>query len=422
MERTYDSSGDSRPLAVLVDRSASMTTPDLRGLSRLNAALKIWKKSESDASKAFPAIRYFQFSNALKSASTLQSATTDSASGSDTHLFDAIGQLMKEAPSGGYGGIVALTDGLDTTDATADEATSNALQVHTPLYFCVGQSGGLPHERLIVREFDVSGQVLRKSQFAERIVVEAHAGHDHDVPLALAVDGQSAGTTTLHLHAGANLVPWSVPLNSAEAGLLHLECKLGDGPDAETLVAAVNVVANEQTSILFYQGSLDWTYRFVRQALRNDRSFSLTGLFSQGVTVTRQISASSKDPVFTEMPTKAADLKPFHVVVLSNVFADQISLAQQTALADYVRAGGGILFLVSDTKMAGTFAGTTLESMMPVIFEAAGIGDAQRRRRGQLSGPVQHVRRGRFLQRRRDEHRSPHPLRLPVQSEEIRHR
>ncbi len=43
---------------------------------------------------------------------------------------------------------------------------------------------------------------------------------------------------------------------------------------------------------------------------------------------------------------------------------------QQAALTDYVKGGGGVLFLVSDTKMAGTFSGTILESLMPVIFEA----------------------------------------------------
>ena len=51
--------------------------------------------------------------------------------------------------------------------------------------------------------------------------------------------------------------------------------------------------------------------------------------------------------------------------------ADQLSPAQQAALADYVRGGGGLLFLVSDTAMATTFSGTALEGLMPVVFEGA---------------------------------------------------
>jgi hypothetical protein len=88
------------------------------------------------------------------------------------------------------------------------------------------------------------------------------------------------------------------------------------------------------------------------------------------LSVTREITSSSQDPNLSDMPEKADDLKPFQIVVLSNVFADQMSAAQQAALIAYVQGGGGVLFMVSDTKMAATFAGTAMESMMPVIFEA----------------------------------------------------
>ena len=96
---------------------------------------------------------------------------------------------MKDAPPGGYGGIVCLTDGLDTTNATSEECVSRALQNHSPFYFCVGQGQAAPRESLLVREFDLPGQVLRKSQFAARIVIEAHTSRARDVPVS-ALAGQ----------------------------------------------------------------------------------------------------------------------------------------------------------------------------------------------------------------------------------------
>ncbi len=370
VERVYDSAQDSRPLAILLDRSGSMTVPDAHGVTRLSSALRVWKKVETDAIHSFPTLRYFRFSDSAEAAPDLEGAMTAPESGTGTHLYDSLNQVMKEAPPRGYGGIVCLTDGLDTTDATSEECISRALQNHCPLYFCVGAGQAAPQETLLVREMDVPGQVLRKSQFTARIVVEAHSGRDRDVPLSLRMNDQPLAETKLHLHAGANLIPWTVPINSAEPGLIHLACQLGEGAEQESIAAAVRVVAQEQIRILLYQGSLDWSYRFINLAVENDSSFSVTGLFSPDLNLTREIASSSQDPTLTQMPDKASDLQPFQIVVLSNVFADQMSPAQQKALSDYVQGGGGVLFMVSDTKAAGTFTGTTLESLMPVIFEA----------------------------------------------------
>jgi len=389
VERVFDSTQDSRPLAILVDRSGSMVVPDARGATRLSSAVRVWKKVEADAIHFFPGLRYFRFSESPESVADLESAVTGPESGATTHLYNSLNQLMKEGPAGGYGGIVCMTDGLDTTDATPEQCISRSLQNHCPLYFCVGQGQAAPRETLLVRELDVPKQVLRKSQFTAQVVVEAHARQARDVPVSLWMDDHSMADTRLHLHAGANLIPWTVPVDSAEPGLLHLDCRLGEGAEAESVAAAVRVVGQEKIHILFYQGSLDWSYRFINLAVQNDPSFALTGLFNPDLSVTREIASSSQDPNLTEMPEKAEDLKPFQIVVLSNVFADQMSKAQQTALSDYVKGGGGVLFMVSDTKMAGTFTGTVLESMMPVIFEAPteekGIGHSEEAFQEQMS-------------------------------------
>ena len=370
VERVYDSTKAQRPLAVLVDRSDSMTVANALGSTRLSMALRDWKKVEADALRAFPAIHYFRFGESVHAASDLEAAVTGPESGATTHLYGSLDQLMKEAPPGGYGGIVCLTDGLDTTTATSDECVSRSLQNHCPFYFCVGQGQVASRETLFVHELDVPGQVLRKSQFNANVVVEAHTNHARDIPLSLWAEDHLVAETQIHLHAGANLIPWKVPVDSGEAGLLHLKCSLGSGAEAESLAAAVRVTAQEQIHILFYEGSLDWSYRFINLAVQNDPSFALTGLFNPGLSLTHEINSSSQNRNLTDIPGKVDELKPYQIVVLSNVFANQLSAAQQSALKDYVQGGGGVLFMVSDTKMAGTFAGTALESMMPVIFEA----------------------------------------------------
>jgi hypothetical protein len=369
VEKIYDSDRDSRPLAIVVDRSPSMSVADARGTTRLACAVRVWKQVEAGAIRSFPNLSYFRFSTSLAPAPALESAVTGSDSGADTHLYDSLEQVLKNGPPGGYGGIVCLTDGLDTTDATAEQLAARALQNHSPLYFAVGQNQEVARDTLRVRELTVPSQVLRKSRFTATVLVEAQAAREHDVLLSLWVENQSIAQTNLHLRAGANLIPWPVSIDAGEPGILHLECHLGDGAAQETIAAAIPVVAQGKINVLFYQGTRDWSFRFINLALQGDPSFAITGLFNPSLNMT-QVVGSSPQPALTEMPGKADALQPFQIVVLSNVFGDQLSTAQQTALLDYVHGGGGLLFLVSDNEMARTFSGTVLEKLLPVIFEA----------------------------------------------------
>ena len=368
--RVYDTDQDARPLAVIVDRSDSMSISDLQGTTRLARALRVWKKVESDALHTFPGLSFFRFSSSFHSAPDLESAATAPESGTgETRLFASLGQALKNAPAGGYSGIATLTDGLDTTEATEENLISQAVQSHTPLYFAVGQNQQVAPDSLLMRELAVPAQVLRRSRFNVTVLVEGYTRRERDVPVSLTADGQPATKASLHLHAGTNLIPWTVPVEAGETGLLHLAGQVGEGADAESIAATIPVVGQDKLSILFYQGTLDWSFRFITSALRRDPSFSVTGLLNPQLNMT-QIVTTDGAPTLTEMPGDEDKLKPFQIVVLSNVVGDQLSKDQQSALIAYVRNGGGLLFLLSDTEMARTFSGTDLESVLPVIFEA----------------------------------------------------
>jgi len=373
VERTYDTGQDTRPLVVIVDHSASMTTPDSRGLSRLTAAIRTWKLAETAAAHTFPSTHYFSFSTALKPAASLDEAVNHDDPGNGTALYGSLNQVLKSAPGGGYGGIVCLTDGLDTTNDTSDPLTALAVQNHTPLYFAAGENQQTSQDTLIVRDTAVPGQVLRKTEFTASATIEAHCSGERDVPVSLWQDNTQLAGTTLHLRSGSNFVPWSVPVQSDEPGMMHLSWRLGDPAQGENVAAAVRVVAQNQINVLFFQGTLDWGFRFITTALGRDSSFAVTGLFSPDLSLTQVVSANQNAP--TSLPDSIGPLLPYQIIVLANTSATQLSDAQQGALSDYVKRGGGLLFLLSDTTMAQTFSSTTLEAMLPVVFDPAPPAD-----------------------------------------------
>lgn len=388
VDKTVDSNRASRPLAVVVDRSESMGTADQHGETRLSYALRVWRKIEPDADRAFPGIRYFRFSKAAEASPDLDGAATGTGAGNETRLFSSLNQVMYDAPPGGYGSVVCLTDGLDTTGDSPEELETRAIRDHSPLYFAASQGRSTSKESLFIREIDVPGQVERNTQFSGTVVVEAHARRARDVPLQVQV--QSSATlskgpvlsTTLHLRAGTSVIPWTFSVNSGEPGTCQLLVTLnGDPhrnplqPDMDVLDLWVNVLPQESTPILFYQGAVDWSYRFVKMALQNEPSFKLTGLMSPDLSVAQEVVPEALGPPYNPVPLlrfpeAAWALQRFHIVVLSNVAGSQLSPNQQAAITRYVEDGGGLLLLVPDNEMAGTFSGTPLEQLLPVVFEA----------------------------------------------------
>jgi uncharacterized membrane protein len=370
VERTYDTGSDPRPLAIVIDHSGSMTTPDSSGLSRLTAAVRIWKQSEGAAVRSFAGLHYFSFSSDLTPVADLDEAVNRTDPGTSTAFYSSLQNAVQSAPAGGFGGIVCLTDGLDTTQATSDQLVSKAVQNHTPLYFAVGQNRQNVQEELIVRETVTPGQVLRKSEWNVSALIEAHSSQVRDVPLELWQDDHLVAQTTLHLRLGANLIPWSVPVRSDEPAMMHLNWKLGVGAEQETVAATVRVAATNQVNVLYYQGTLDWGFRYINTALQRDASFTVTNLVNPDLKLA-QVATPAPASALTALPNAADALQTYQIVVLANAYANQMSNDQQKALADYVSKGGGLLFLVSDTRMAQTFAGTALESMLPVVFDPA---------------------------------------------------
>jgi uncharacterized membrane protein len=369
VERRYATDPNSRPIAVLVDRSASMASIDSRGETRLMSATHVWKKVEADAARTFPEIRYFWFDKTVHSASDLEHALAGSGPGDETRLYGALNGVMKDAPPGGYGAVVCLTDGLDTTQDSPQEWTARAVQGNSPVYFAVGRGNSSAPETLSWREIDVPGEVLANSRFTATAVLEAHVLHPRTASAGVWA-GHTATKATFQLHAGTNVIPWTLSFDSGGPGAFNLDYSLASpGSLGEVRHATVNVARQEQTHILFYQGSVDWSCRFVMLALHGEPGFTVSGIFDPRLAVSQEFAA--ENAVLLRIPDDADELKPFQIVVLSNVVATQLSSSQQASLASYVKGGGGLLLVVPDDAAAATFSGTPLErSILPVVFDS----------------------------------------------------
>jgi hypothetical protein len=353
---------NERRLAVIVDRSGSMETVDNRDETRLQNALRVWKQHTDEAAQAFDQVDHYRFASKLDKVGSLDDATKPGTPGPETRLWSAIDTAMADSPAA----IVTITDGLDTTGTDATQVIGEAQSHGIPLYFVPGVNRSRPADLISIRDVKTPSRVLRVSRFHTSVIAEISTPKDRDVPVSLWSGPRELASGTLKAREGWNLLPWSADVSAGEPGTMPLEFRLGDGPSQETATSSTQVVERTAVEILYYQGALQWGYRFLRGALESDPSFKLTSILNPelGVKLT-QSSGSSMD----DLPDNAAALKRFQIVILAHVLADQLTPAQQQALIDYAKGGGGVLFIAPDSAATDRFAGTPLEQMLPVIFE-----------------------------------------------------
>ncbi len=351
-------------LAVLVDYSASMNSADHRGLTRLGDAARTWTLLKEGIGADFPQISHHRFAGSVVATAGFDDALRGGTPGGETLLYSSLRGILSSTPAA----VVALTDGLDTSEENPDALVREALQRRVPLYFVVGQNRLRPAETLAIRALKVPRRVLRQSEFTAVAVMQAGTAQAGSLPVELWSGETKLAETTLPLRTGLNTLAWPVTVKANEPGMLPLEFRAGAGLIREISACTAQVVTHTEVNTLYYQGAFQWGFPFLVAALESDPGFRVTAILNPSLHV--QTSLSSKGGTMPrDLPDTAEALQPFHIVVLSHVFADQLSSRQQNALVEYARNGGSVLFVTQDTEAASRFAGTPLEKMLPVVFE-----------------------------------------------------
>ena len=371
VERLY-AKKETRPLAVLVDQSASMTTPDNRRQRRLDDALRHWRALAPAAESAHGEPKMFAFADSPAPTALSAADAEGGLPSGQTRLFASLDHLLATAPPGGWGGIVALTDGLDTV-AGRDYAgplaatTRAALAAGTPIYPVSGKNRYAGGDLFAFRELVLPAGVPPRSSFRLEVTLDTYQAAARTIPLRLKVGDTWRAPEPVRLAAGRRALAWSVELPADAPGLLPLELRAGDAADAPSLRAEVRVAAPTSTRILYYQGALDWGYRFLADILRRDPAFTLTPIFNLAPSSSGLAPPAVRGSL-ADLPASVGGYGKHDILILANATAAQLSAAQQNALSAWVRGGGVLLFIAPDDDATRGFSGSELEKLLPVVF------------------------------------------------------
>jgi len=369
-------------LGVLLDDSRSMTIADRDGQTRTQFVQDQFGQPSSpllDAlSKKF-VLRYFRFSNSVD---RLNAPGDLKYGGSATRLGPALERARDELAGLPLAGLVMVTDGADTSDATLDESLASLKARSVPV-FTVGVGQDHFARDIQVSRVETPQSTLKGTSLAVDVVISHTGFAGAKIPLHVEDEGRivssqevtlpsSGESTTVRVtftanDAGARLFRFTVPVQTDE--------QVTQNNSRDALVE----VSDRREKVLYLEGEPRFEAKFIRRAVEDDKNLQVVILQRTAEDKYLRLDVGSPDELVGGFPKTREELFAYRAVILGSVEAASFSPDQLRMLADFVsKRGGGLLMLGGRRAFAeGGWAGTPVAEVLPVELDAPARGAAQ---------------------------------------------
>ncbi|HTM27232.1 MAG TPA: glutamine amidotransferase [Vicinamibacterales bacterium] len=368
-------------VGVLIDDSRSMRLNDENG-SRADLVRRTFANPDSPIMKALSdrfLIRTFRFSSSTARVGAPGDLTFN---GTQTRLSNAIESARAELAGLPVSGLVLVTDGADTTDASVADALLASKAEALPVFTVgVGQET-LAHDIQVGRVSTPRTALKGTSLLVDAVITQTgYAGQT--VTLDVEDGGRIVGSQPVRLPADGDPVSVRVRFTADQAGPRLFRLKVAPQPGelvVENNQRDVQIdIRDRRERILYYEGEPRFEMKFARRATADDPNLQL---------VTLQRTADNKylrldiDPAGVELaagfPKTREELFAYRGLVLGSIEASAFTADQLRMIAEFVDVrGGGLLLLGGPHSFAeGGYTGTPVAEVMPVVLDRSGAGVA----------------------------------------------
>ncbi|HAN30531.1 MAG TPA: hypothetical protein DCQ06_02945 [Myxococcales bacterium] len=252
--------------------------------------------------------------------------------------------------------VVIWTDGVETRGDLASltqRLRIAGIRVHRPKDWSATASGEVVVEQIVVPK----GRIFANLPFA--LHVDLRSSHKASVECQISGPGQMPKRVRQSISSGkTRLVMGRARLRSGGVFDLKATCRILKGPDRFETNNQVRarVVVQQRPKILYLEGAPGQS-RYLTKALSDDYEVVVRGAH--------------------EVPRRAAQLRPYGAVILSDVGrisragVPQLTNQEMRALESYVRQGGGLLVVGGENSLgSGGYQGTYLDKhVLPVRMD-----------------------------------------------------
>jgi uncharacterized membrane protein len=364
-------------IAVVVDDSKSMATPDAAGKPRETAALDALNGGVLKGLNQRFRTRLYTLDGLLKER---QSLTGVAPSASATHIGDGLKQLATETSDLPVGAVVLLTDGSENGAGMGGsgiglEAMQALRNRRLPVHTVAFGSPDVAHD-VEMEDVSVAPTAVANARIAATVTFRQRGYTNSKATIAV-----RDGDKTLAAHEvtlGANGAIQSEPLffyaGAAGAKTLRfsVEPLAGESNLTNNTLTQPVLVSDAKRRILYVEGEPRWQFRFLRRAEEDDPSVQIVSMLRTSENKIYRQGVSSPDELADGFPTKAEDLFGYSGIIIGSVAADYFTPAQQDLIRQYVdRRGGGVLFLGGRASLSdGGWSASSLNELLPTFLPA----------------------------------------------------
>ena len=365
-------------LGVLIDDSRSMTIADKDEKPRTDFVQQQFGP-DGPLAKALSqrfVLRYFRFSS---SADRLANPTDLKYGGTATHLGQALERARDELSGLPLAGLVMVTDGADTSDATLDEPLASLKARAIPV-FPVGVGRDRFARDIQVTRVETPRSTLKGTSLSVDVVISQTGYAGSTVALQVEDGGHLVSTTDVTLPPDGQSATVRVTFTANDAGARLFRFRVPPQPGeqvAENNAREAMVEVNDRRErVLYMEGEPRPEAKFVRRAVTDDSNLAVTILQRTAEDKYLRLDVGSPDEVVGGFPKTREELFAYRAIILGSVEAASFSPDQLRMLADFVgKRGGGLLMLGGRRSFAeGGWAGTPVAEVLPVDFEKGARG------------------------------------------------
>jgi uncharacterized membrane protein len=321
-------------------------------------------------------VRTFRFSSV---ANRVNAPTDLSFDGSQTRLGTALDGARQELAGLPLAGVVLVSDGADTTDASLTDALLALKAASLPVYTVgVGQDR-LPKD-IQVSRINVPRTALEGTSLLVDAVITQTGYAGETVALDVEDEGRIVGSQEVKLPADGEPAAVRVRFTAADPGSRRIRFRISPKPGE--LVSQNNArdalldVRDRREKILYFEGEPRFEYKFIKRAVADDTNLQIVGLQRTADNKFYRQELDNPEQLVAGFPRTREELFAYRGLILGSVEAGAFTGDQLRMIAEFVeRRGGGLLVLGGGRSFSeGSWAGTPVADVLPVVLERAQRG------------------------------------------------
>jgi len=361
-------------LAVLIDDSRSMQIADWGTQPRAAFVKQTFGPKDAPLIKALSerfVLRPFRFSVA---AARLGSTDDLTFTGAQTRIGAALDGARQELAGLPLAGVVLVSDGADTTDASLTEALLSLKASSVPV-FTVGVGRDRLARDVQIDRVSTPRTALQGTSLVIDAVVTQTGYAGETVSLDVENDGRIVGSQELKLPMDGEPAAVRVRFTAADAGARIFTFRIA--PRQGELVTQNNArealidVSDRKEKILYYEGEPRPEMKFINRAIADDKNLEVATLQRTADNKYMRVGVDNSEQLAAGFPKTREELFAYRGLILGSIEAGAFTGDQLRMLSEFVeRRGGGLMMLGGPRSFAeGGYAGTPVADALPVIME-----------------------------------------------------